>query len=99
MTNELLSLIVGYFACAQAAEERYLTPEEVKMCSIVYQEMKLAFVPGVDAEDYVELSPREQHAVNSAGYTAFYTWRQDNPDRVAYLERVAKGEIELGQAG
>ncbi len=99
MTNELLSLIVGYLACGHIAEERYLTPQEVQYCSVIYQEIKLAFVPGVDPRVYLELSPKEQHAVNKEGFIAFYTWRQDNPDTIAFLERVARGEIELGQAG
>lgn len=99
MTNELLTLIVGYLACGQMAEERFLTPHEVQYCSAVYQEIKLAFVPGVDMRRYFELSPQEQLAVNKAGFTAFYIWRQDNPGTVSFLERVARGEVELGQAG
>ena len=98
MTNELLSLIVGYLACGQIAEERFLSPQEVQYCSVIYQEIKLAFVPGVDARAYYELSPSEQHAVNTKGFTAFYAWRQDNPETVSYLERVARGEVELGTA-
>ena len=98
MTNELLSLIVGYIACGQIAEERFLRPNEVQYCSVVYQEIKLAFVPGVDPKQYFELSPSEQHEVNTAGFTAFYAWRQDNPETMAFLERVARGEVQLGQA-
>lgn len=98
MTNELLSLIVGYIACGQIAEERYLSPQEVQVCSAVYQEIKIAFVPDVDTRAYFSLSPEEQHSVNKAGFTAFYVWRQDNADTMAFLERVARGEVLLGEA-
>ncbi|MEM6386799.1 MAG: hypothetical protein AAF718_11250 [Pseudomonadota bacterium] len=98
MTNELLSLIVGYLACGQIAEERYLSYDEVQYCSAIYQEIKIAFVPNVDTRGYFEMSPKDQHAVNKAGFTAFYTWRQDNPETVSFLERVARGEVQLGEA-
>lgn len=98
MTNELLSLIVGYLACGHMAEERFLTPHEVQYCSVIYQEIKLAFVPGVDTRAYFEMAPEDQHAINRAGFTAFYAWRQDNPDTVSFLERVARGEVQLGEA-
>ncbi len=99
MSNELLSLIVGYLACGHIAEERFLSPHEVQYCSAIYQEIKLAFVPGVEPRDYFSLPTKEQSIINKEGFIAFYTWRQKNPDTMAFLERVARGEIELGQAG
>lgn len=99
MTTKLLSLIVAHIACADVAEQRQLSLAEVNYCSAIYQEIKLAFVPGVDPEDYVGLSLAEQHAVNKQGYLAFREWRIDNPATVRHLERVARGEAELGVSG
>ncbi|MEM9844519.1 MAG: hypothetical protein AAF965_06940 [Pseudomonadota bacterium] len=99
MTNEILTLIVAHFACADLAIERPLTVSEAQYCGAVYQQVKLAFVPGVTSEDFVELSAAERHAVSMSGYRAFYTWRTENPDRVSFLERVARGETTLGRAG
>jgi len=98
MTNELLSLIVGYIACGHAAEERLLSPPEVQYCSAIYQEIKLGFVPGVDVRTYFQMPPEDQQMINKAGFTAFYQWRQDNPGTVSFLERVARGEVMLGEA-
>ena len=99
MTTELLTLIAAYFACAETAEQRHLSIDEVNACNAVYQQVKLSFVPGVDAGHFVQLSAKERNAVNRAGYLAFYTWRRDNPDTVRHLERVARGEVELGLDG
>lgn len=98
MTNELLTLIVTHIACANMAETRPLSMQEVQYCSAIYQEIKLGFVPGLDPETYVRLSPEDQHAANKEGYLAFHTWRIDNPGTVRHLERVARGEVQLGQA-
>jgi hypothetical protein len=99
MTTKLLSLIVAHIACADVAEQRQLSMAEVDYCSAVYQEIKLAFVPGVDPDHYAALSLAEQHAVNKRGYLAFHAWRTDNPGTLRHLERVARGEVELGVAG
>lgn len=98
MTNELLTLIVTHIACADMAAERPLSMSEIQFCSAIYQEIKLGFVPGVDAHRYSGLSLAEQHAVNMEGYMAFYEWRVDNPGTLRHLERVARGEIKLGEA-
>lgn len=99
MTQELLALIVAHIVCADTAQERYLSMHEVQYCNAIYQEIKLAFVPGVDAAAYVTMSTREQHAVNMEGYLAFHTWRIDNPSTIRHLERVARGEVALGRSG
>lgn len=98
MTNELLTLIVAHIACADMSVERQLSIDEVRHCSAIYQEIKLAFVPGVDSRSYLQLSAEEQHAANMEGYMAFHEWRVDNPGTLRHLERVARGEIELGEA-
>lgn len=97
MTHEILALIVSHFACANLAAERPLTVGEAEFCGTVYQEVKLAFVPDIDRQAFGELSPAERHQVNLAGYRAFYDWQQSAPDRVAFLERVARGEAKLGR--
>lgn len=99
MTNELLTLIATHFACAEIAEARRLSYAEAVYCNDVYQEVKLAFVPDVDTRQLAQLSQQEQIAVNKAGYLAYYEWRQSQPDTVDFLERVARGEVELGHAG
>jgi hypothetical protein len=98
MTNELLTLIVAHIACADMAVERQLSMGEVRACSAIYQEIKLAFVPDIDTRSYGRLSMAEQHAVNMAGYMAFHEWRVDNPGTLRHLERVARGETKLGEA-
>ncbi|MEM7720596.1 MAG: hypothetical protein AAF222_15470 [Pseudomonadota bacterium] len=98
MTNELLTLIVTHIACSNMAAERPLSIQEVQYCSAVYQEIKLAFVPGLDRAGYTQLAAQQQHSVNLEGYRAFYKWRVENPSTVQHLERVARGERELGQA-
>lgn len=98
MTNELLTLIVAHIACSNMASERPLSIEEVHYCSAVYQEIKLAFVPGMDRETYTTLSTEAQHSANMEGYIAFHEWRIDNSSTVQHLERVARGELELGKA-
>lgn len=97
MTSELLALIAAHFACSDMASERYLSPGEIQYCSAIYQEIKLSFVPGVDLETYFQLSAPEQSAVNKEGFTAFYTWRLENPEIVQHLERVARGEELLAE--
>ena len=99
MTTELLALIAAYFACSDLAEERHLTRDEVDTCNAVYQNVKLSFVPGVEPHDYVQLSARERHAVNQAGFRAFRAWQADNPDTVQHLERVARGKEDLNRGG
>ncbi len=99
MSNELLTLIVAHIACADMAETRHLSMQEVQYCSAIYQEIKLAFVPGIDTATYMQLPTAEQHEINTEGYLAFRAWRIDNPGTVAHLERVARGELELGHAG
>ena len=99
MTTKLLTLIVAHIACGDVAEDRRLSMDEVTYCSAIYQEIKLAFVPGVDPQAYVGMSVAEQHAVNKQGYIAFRAWRIDNPGTVRHLERVARGEAELGASG
>lgn len=99
MTTKLLSLIVAHIACADVAAKRPLSMAEVDYCSAIYQEIKLAFVPGVDPGSYAALSVEEQHAINKQGYLAFHAWRTDNPGTLRHLERVARGEVELGVAG
>lgn len=98
MTNELLTLIVTHIACSDMAVERQMSMQEVQYCSAVYQEIKLAFVPQIDMQTYVRLPAEDQHAANIEGYMAFREWRIDNPGTVRHLERVARGEVDLGQA-
>ena len=95
MTTELLALIAAYFACSDLAEQRQLTIEEVDACNLIYQDVKLSFVPGVDARRYMQLPSEERFTVNRTAYLAFHAWQQDNPAMVRHLERVARGEVEL----
>ncbi|MEM9425311.1 MAG: hypothetical protein AAGA06_01285 [Pseudomonadota bacterium] len=96
MTTKLLTLIITHFACSDIAAVRPLSQNEVLYCSAIYQEIKLAFVPGVDPKSYASLPLAEQHGVNKEGYLAFRAWRIDNPETVEHLERVARGEAKLG---
>ena len=52
MTNELISLIVLHFACAEISENRILTPDEAQTCSAIYQDIKIAFLPDIDRQDF-----------------------------------------------
>jgi len=99
MTNELLALIATYFACSEVAAERHLTSSEVQQCATIYQEVKFSFLPGVDIEDYVQLSAPEKNTTNRAGFLAFHQWRQTNPDLVMRLQRAARGEGPMPKAG
>ena len=99
MTTELLALVAAHFACADIAEQRRMSFDEIQYCSGVYKEIKLAFVPGVDAEDFANLTRDEQIAVNKSGYLAFIDWRRRCPEMVSHLEAVARGEAELATAG
>ena len=99
MTTELLALIAAHFACADIAEQRRMSFDEIQYCSGVYKEIKLAFVPGVDADDFANLTQDEQIAVNKSGYLAFIDWRRRCPEMVSHLEAVARGEAELATAG
>lgn len=99
MTTELLTLIAAYFACSDMAEQRQLSIEEVDACNVIYQDVKLSFVPGIDARQYRRLSSRERHTVNRTGYLAFHAWQNNNPGTVRHLERVARGEVALGRDG
>ncbi|MGR3513767.1 MAG: hypothetical protein ACU0GG_13470 [Paracoccaceae bacterium] len=95
MTADLLALIALHFACADITAERQPSSSEMAQCSVIYEEIKLAFVPGVSAKNYAGLSQKEQTAVSLAGYVAFSDWRDQNVDMVAHLERVARGEEDL----
>ena len=99
MTTELLALVAAHFACADIAEQRRMSFDEIQYCNGVYKEIKLAFVPGVDAEDFANLTRDEQIAVNKSGYLAFIDWRRRCPAMVSLLEAVARGEAELATAG
>lgn len=99
MTNELLTLIVMHFACAELASERPLSQGEVETCGAVYETIKLAFVPGVSHADYRTLVLEDRIAVSQAGFLAFLEWRKSNPDLVHHLESVARGEAQLETAG
>ncbi len=99
MTTEVLALIAAYFACSDLAEQRQLTIEEVDACNVIYQNVKLSFVPGVDARRFQQLSSKERYAVNRTAYLAFHAWQEENPSTVQYLERVARGEVALGRDG
>ncbi|MDJ0638438.1 MAG: hypothetical protein QNJ20_06365 [Paracoccaceae bacterium] len=98
MTTELLALIAFHFACSDISEHRTLTAQEFHFCSAAYQQIKLSFVPGVSPQTFQYLPPRERAAANTEGFRLFYQWRQDNPVIVEHLERVARGEITLGEA-
>lgn len=99
MTTELLALIAAHFACTEIAEQRRLSLDEVQYCRGVYEDIKLAFVPGVDAQDFANLSQDERIAVNKMGFLAFIDWRRKNPMMVRHLEAVARGEAKLATAG
>lgn len=99
MTTEVLALIAAYFACSDLAEQRQLTIEEVDACNVIYQNVKLSFVPGVDARRFQQLSSKERYAVNRTAYLALHAWQEENPSTVQYLERVARGEVALGRDG
>ncbi|MEQ9037895.1 MAG: hypothetical protein RIE24_06035 [Silicimonas sp.] len=99
MTSELLALIATHFACADIADQRMMNVDEVRTCGAVYQQIKIAFVPGVDARDFAQLSLQERVAVNKAGFLAFLDWRRAHPEMVRHLESVARGEVELSRAG
>lgn len=99
MTSELLALIAAHFACTDLAVQRPMTLDEADRCAGVYQKIKLAFVPGVDPGAFDGLSMDERIAVSQAGFLAFLDWRRSNPDTVHHLERVARGEVALENAG
>lgn len=95
MSSELLILIVLHFACADLTETQRPTLSEVEHCQAIYDDIKLAFVPGVSPDNYAGLSAEEKAAVNSAGFHAFSEWRERNADTVSHLRRVARGEESL----
>lgn len=99
MKTEILMLIGAHFACADAAEVRLLSQGEAETCGAVYKDVKLAFVPGVDAGTFDDLSLPERAAVSRAGYIAYAEWRDGNPDLVRHLRRVARGQTVLEYAG
>jgi len=103
MTSELTALIILHFACANISAERplsaqALSAQEFHTCSAIYQEIKLAFVPDVDTQRYIQMTAEDRARVNREGFQQFYQWRQDNPATVNHLERVARGEARLGDA-
>ena len=99
MTTKILALIASYFACADVAEQRLLSLEEARRCGDLYHDVKLSFVPGVDADDFAALSVEERIAVNRSGFLAFAEWRRGHPEMVRHLRAVARGEAELAKAG
>ena len=98
MTSELTALIILHFACANISAERPLSAQEFHTCSAIYQEIKLAFVPDVDTQRYIQMTAEDRARVNREGFQQFYRWRQDNPATVDHLERVARGEARWGDA-
>lgn len=98
MTDHLLALIAAHFACADISETRQMSWSEVHFCNAINQDIKLEFVPGIDRDAFRALSIEDRFAVSQQGFQAFITWRTENPDRVAYLQNVAKGEVKLGVA-
>ena len=99
MTDHLLALIAAHFACSDMAATRPLSIGEVEHCAAVYHEIKLSFVPGIDADAYVRLSPEKKMATNKEGFLAFLAWRAAHPGLVAHLEDVAQGKTTLAISG
>ncbi len=99
MTNEFLALIAAYFVCADAAADRNLNSSEVLRCAPIYQDVKLEFLPGVELEDFENLSPAERSTVNRHAFLTYRKLRKSNPDLVQRLERAARGEGPLPKAG
>lgn len=97
MTTEILALIAFHFACSDISEHRPLAAHELRTCSAAYQQIKLAFVPDVTVQEFVMLPASKRANVNREGFAEFLKWRQQNPSTVAHLERVARGEVELGE--
>lgn len=95
MPTELLTLIALHFACSDVATVRPLSLPEATACNRVYTEVKLAFVDGIEFEDYNALPQADKLAINKAGYRADYSWKQDHPYLVQHLEAVARGETRL----
>jgi len=99
MPTELLSLIALHFACNAVAETRHISTYEAVACTRVYTEVKLAFVDGMDFEEYASLSPAERFEINKMGYLAYLAWKNDHPAMVDHLHAVARGDVRLAVEG
>ena len=96
MTPEALALITAYLMCSEAAEVRVLDRTEVETCTSIYMDVKLGFVPDVDANEYQLMSAVKRADVNQQGYAGYVAWRASNPDLVAEME--ADARLRLAEA-
>lgn len=92
MSSDFLALVVLHLACANLSETRPLEPGEMRACTAIYQEVKLAFIPGVDLATYRALPLEDQGRINTKAYLRFVAWRSANPDLLSYLDRLARGD-------
>lgn len=83
-------------ACERVAETRILDPHEASDCSIVFQRIKLSFVPGIDFEEFVTLSASDRVMINHRGYRSYLAWSQANASLFERL-KPATGIESAGQ--
>ena len=92
-----LQLVADYMVCSELAEIRVLHSAEAMACTTLYTEVKLSFLPDIDAADYAAMSVEERVDVNRQGYARYTAWRNAYPEQVALLEADARARI--GEAG
>ena len=98
MTPESLALLAAYFLCSEAAEVRVLDRAEAASCVETYNEVKLAFVPGIDMPHFLAMDATHRAKVNLQGYAAYSQWRSENADLVADMEAEARRALGLSGA-
>lgn len=92
-----LRLLADYLVCSELVEIRVLHTAEALACSGLYTEVKLSFLPNIDATDYDAMSVEERVDANRQGYARYTAWRNAYPERVAGMEADARARI--GEAG
>ncbi|MFN3144636.1 MAG: hypothetical protein ACE368_04880 [Paracoccaceae bacterium] len=76
-----LQLVADYMVCSELAEIRVLHAAEAMACTTLYTEVKLSFLPNIDAADYAAMSVEERVDVNRQGYARYTAWRNAIPSR------------------
>ena len=90
MSPETLAIIGAYLMCSEAAEVRMLDASEVEVCTALYLEVKLGFVPDVGIHEYQLMSAIERAETNQQGYEGYVAWRASNPDLATETETIAE---------
>ena len=74
-----------HLACAQEAARRVLGFDEARVCATAYMRVKLAFVPGLELDDFERLPPEDRAAINRLAYARYVAWRAANPAETAAI--------------